>query len=162
MDHQLAGKKILILVANGVDQAVMSGMQRDLVRAGAAVKMVGIEPGLVSSWHNDGWGLYFPVDQQVSQTLGSDFDCLVVPSGSRGIQKLAANAHSERIISSFAASGKLMVFMGDAAELLDKTGHAEQRNNADIVVRGDCADIGAAVQAIVAHFTGPAPAKKAA
>lgn len=120
MSVSLQNKKILILVANGVDEAVMSTVQRELLKTGATLKTVGIEPGLVNSWNNNTWGLYFPVDQQLNVTLGSDFDCLVVPSGSRGIQKLGTNAHSERIIASFIEAGKPMAFMGDAVELLAK------------------------------------------
>lgn len=122
MEVQLSGRKVLVLVSNGVDEAVMSTVQRDLLKSGAAVKTVGTETGLVNSWNGEtnGWGLYFPVDQQIGQTLGSDFDVLIVPSGARSIQKLGANPHAARIISSFVTAGKPMVFMGDAVELLAK------------------------------------------
>jgi protease I len=125
--NQLSGKKLLVLVSNGVDEHVMSHVQRELLKSGAAVKTVGTEQGLVNSWNAaaNSWGLYFPVDQQIGQTLGADFDALIVPSGARGIQKLGGNPHAERIISGFIASGKPMVFMGDAVELLVKTGVAK-------------------------------------
>lgn len=121
MTHQMSGKKVLVLVANGVDEAAMSAVQREMIKTGATLKAVGMESGLVNSWNNNTWGLYFPVDQPLGQTLASDFDCLVVPSGSRGILKLSGSPHSERIISSFIAAGKPMVFVGDAVELLAKT-----------------------------------------
>jgi len=122
MDIQLSGRKVLVLVSNGVDEAVMSTVQRDMLKTGATVKTVGTESGLVNSWNSqsNGWGLYFPVDQQIGQTLGSDFDALVVPAGARSVQKLGSNPHAERIISSFITAGKPMVFMGDAVELLAK------------------------------------------
>jgi protease I len=125
MDKQLQGKKVLILVANGVDEKVMSVVQREMLKAGAEIKTVGIAPGLVNSWNDNTWGLYFPVDSQISTVLGSDFDCLVVPSGSRAIQKLGGNAHAERIISSFITAEKRMAFIGDAVELLAKTALAK-------------------------------------
>lgn len=122
MDIQLSGRKILILVSNGVDEAVMSAVQREMLKTGAAIKTVGTESGLVNSWNSqtNGWGLYFPVDQQIGQTLGADFDALIVPAGARSVQKLGSNPHAERIISSFITAGKPMVFMGDAVELLAK------------------------------------------
>ncbi|HRI75462.1 MAG: DJ-1/PfpI family protein [Alphaproteobacteria bacterium] len=122
MDIQLSGRKVLVLVSNGVDEAVMSTVQRDMLKTGATIKTVGTESGLVNSWNSqsNGWGLYFPVDQQIGQTLGSDFDALVVPAGARSVQKLGANPHAERIISSFITAGKPMAFMGDAVELLAK------------------------------------------
>lgn len=122
MEVQLSNRKVLVLVSNGVDEAVMSAVQRDMLKTGAAVKTVGTETGLVNSWNSEtnGWGLYFPVDQQIGQTLGSDFDALIVPAGARSIQKLAGNPHAERILSSFITAGKPMIFMGDAVELLAK------------------------------------------
>lgn len=121
--QQLNGRKILVLVSNGVDENVMSNVMRDLVKTGAVVKTVGTESGLVNSWNpaTNGWGLYFPVDQQIGQTLGADFDALIVPSGARSIQKLGTNPHAERIVSSFIAAEKPMAFMGDAVELLART-----------------------------------------
>ncbi len=125
---QLSGKKILVLVSNGVDESVMSTVMRDLVKTGAVVKTVGTESGLVNSWNNNAWGLYFPVDQQVNQTLGADFDFLIVPSGSRSVAKLATNAHAERIITSFITACKPMAFMGNGVELLAKLNLAKGWN----------------------------------
>lgn len=186
MDHTLHGKKILILVSNGVDEASMSTIQRELLKTGAAIKTVGIESGLVNSWNNNAWGLYFPVDQTMSTTLGADFDCLVVPSGSRGVQKLGANAHSERIIASFIEAGKPMAFVGDAVELLAKVQLATGWNVAgpervkdamvaaganwqgtgscmhNILLTAEAADQLAFVPEIVAHFAGATEMKAAA
>ena len=122
MDIQLSGRKVLVLVSNGVDEAVMSTVQRELLKTGAAIKTVGTESGLVNSWNSqsNGWGLYFPVDQQIGQTLGADYDALIVPAGARSVQKLGSNPHAERIIASFVTAGKPITFMGDAVELLAK------------------------------------------
>lgn len=186
MDKQLNGKKVLILVANGVDEGVMSNVQREMLKTGAALKTVGIEPGLVNSWNVNTWGLYFPVDQQISMTLGSDFDCLIVPSGSRGIQKLGSNAHAERILSNFIEAGKPMVFIGDAVELLAKTGLAKgwrmagpEKLEATMIAAGaewagqgecrhtilmtaDTTDVAGLIPSIVDHFTGSIEVKAAA
>ncbi len=186
MEKQLNGKKVLILVANGVDEGVMSNVQRDMIKTGAAIKTVGIEPGLVNSWNNNSWGLYFPVDQQISMTLGSDFDALIVPSGSRAVQKLGANAHSERIIASFIEAGKPVAFVGDSVELLVKTqlskgwrvsgpervkaamvaGGAEWEGGEvcvhNALMTGEATDITAYIQNIVAHISNGAVEIKAA
>lgn len=126
MDLNISSLKVLVLVSGGVDEAAMSAVQRELLKTGATVKTVGTETGLVNSWNaaTNGWGLYFPVDQQIGQTLGADFDALIVPPGARSIQKLGANPHAERIIESFITAEKPMAFMGDAVELLAKTGLA--------------------------------------
>jgi len=187
-DTQLTGMKVLILVSNGVDEAVMSTVQRDMLKTGATLQTVGTESGLVNSWNSetDGWGLYFPVDQQISQVLGSDFDCLIVPAGARSVLKLAANPHSERIISSFVTAGKPMAFMGDAVELLAKINLASGRKVAGpesvhqimtgagatweaaeqcvdgVLMTGACADVPAFIESIAVHFAGQPEMKAAA
>jgi len=186
MASALTGKKILILVGNGVDEGVMSVVQRELVKTGAVVKAVGIEPGLVNSWNNNTWGLYFPVDQQMNTTLGSDFDYLIVPSGARSILKLGANAHSERIIASFIEAAKPMAFIGDAVELLAKVALATGWNVAgparvqqamvaaganwtgsencihNILMTGEAVDIGAYVTSMIEFFSADKEIKAAA
>lgn len=132
MSDSLNGKKILVLVANGVDEAVMSNVQRALLKTGAAVKTSGMESGLVNSWNNNTWGLYFPVDLPIGQTLGSDYDMLVVPSGSRHVQKLSTTPHTERILASFLATGKPVALMGDSVALLEKTGHGALQGQPNI------------------------------
>lgn len=186
MDHSLHGKKILILVSNGVDEASMSTIQRELLKMGASLKTVGIESGLVNSWNQNAWGLYFPVDQTMSTTLGSDFDCLVVPSGSRAVQKLSGSAHSERIIATFIEAQKPMAFVGDAVELLAKINLATGWNVAgpsgikdsmtaagatwagteatvhNILLTGEAADQVAFVADIARHFSTEVEMKAAA
>lgn len=184
--NTLNGMKILILVSNGVDEGSMSNIQRELLKTGATIKTVGIESGLVNSWNNNAWGLYFPVDQTMSVTLGSDFDAVVVPSGNRGIQKLSTSPHSERILASFVEASKPMAFVGDAVELLAKVGLATGWNVAgpesvkntmtaagatwagngptvhNILLTGDAPDQVAFVSEIVAHFQGNTEVKAAA
>jgi len=186
MTQVLSGKKILILVANGVDEAAMSAAQRELLKTGAVIKTVGTEPGLVNSWNNNSWGLFFTVDQPLNMTLGSDFDYLVVPSGSRAVQKLSGTPHAERIISSFIDAGKHVAFMGDAVELLAKTGlakgwrvagperihqtmvaaGAEWQGNGEcvhnIVMSGDYTDVNALIQNMVSYFAATVELKAAA
>ena len=183
----LTGKKIIVLVSNGVDEAVMSQVQREMIKTGASIKTVGTESGLVNSWNTNTWGLYFPVDQQIGQALGADFDAIIVPSGARGIQKLSTNAHSERILASFLTAGKPMVFMGGAVELLAKTGLANgltvsgpEASQAVMteagakwddealcisgpLMTGECTDIPAFITAMIAHIADqPAVEVKAA
>ncbi len=184
--NTLNGMKILILVSNGVDEGSMSNIQRELLKTGATIKTVGIESGLVNSWNNNAWGLYFPVDQTMSVTLGSDFDAVVVPSGSRGVQKLSTSPHSERILASFVEAGKPMAFVGDAVELLAKVGLATGWNVAgpesvkntmtaagatwagtgatvhNSLLTGEAADQVAFVSDIVAHLQGETEMKAAA
>src|SRR3546814_15118488 len=86
MDHPLAGKTVAILVANGFEELEMTEPQRALLGAGATLKLVSPEQGLVNGWHGKAWGHYFPIDTQISEALAADFDALLVPGGKRGIR----------------------------------------------------------------------------
>jgi protease I len=152
MQKSFSTKKILVMVANGVDEASMSVVQRALMKTGATIKTAGMESGLVNSWNGNGWGLYFPVDQQLGMTLGSDFDCLIVPSGSRGILKLATSAHCERILASFLTAQKPIALMGDAVALLEKTGLGAEAGKPNILTGDDPAD--AFIARMLEHFAG--------
>lgn len=151
---QLNGKKVLILVSNGVEEAAMSVVQRDLLKEGATIKTIGTEPGLVNSWNGatNNWGLYFPVDIQINQALGSDFDLLVVPGGSRSIAKLSENPHAERIIGSFVAARKPVCMMDEAVQLLE--GHDCTR--VPLLTGAAKEDTQGFVDQMIAHFAGDA------
>jgi protease I len=74
MDQPLAGKTIAILVANGFEEIEMTEPQRALLKAGATVRLISPEQGLVNGWHGAAWGHYFPVDRGIAEVLGADFD----------------------------------------------------------------------------------------
>lgn len=111
-------KTVVILVANGFDEADFTESQRAFAKLGTKVSVVSTETGLVNSWRDNGWGHHFPADANVSTVLGSDYDCLFVPGGERSIAKLATSAHAKRIIRSFLDAGKPVALQGDADEML--------------------------------------------
>jgi len=117
-DKILAGKTVAILVANGFEETEMTEPQRALLAAGAQLKTVSPEQALVNGWHEAAWGHYFPVDTALSEALAADFDALLVPGGSRGIEKLAGNPHTKRFLKGFIDGSKPVALIGDAAGLL--------------------------------------------
>jgi protease I len=118
MHKPLSGCKIVILVGNGFEEIQMTDCQRALAGAGAIVKTVSTAPGLVNGWNGKGWGHYYPVDQQVAETLAADFDMLLLPSGERSLAKLLETAHTLRIIRGFRDSNKPVAAIGSGVDLL--------------------------------------------
>lgn len=119
MDHQpLAGKTIAILVANGFEETEMTEPQRALLKAGATLRLISPEQGLVNGWHGKAWGHYFPVDKQVGEVLAADYDMLLLPGGERSVAKLAQSPHTKRIVGSFVDGGKPIAAIDDGVELL--------------------------------------------
>lgn len=118
MTLTLAGKNIAILAANGFDENQMTEIQRALTKAKAVTRTVAPENGVVNGWQGEGWGHYFPVDIQIGEALGSDFDILVIPGGERGVTKLKTNPHARRIITHFFEAGKPIAAIGAGVSLL--------------------------------------------
>lgn len=118
MESILSGKKICILTASGFAEEQFSDIQKFLAREGASARVIAPENGLVHGWFENAWGHYFPIDKQIHEAMGSDFDCVIVPGGSRAQEKLKSNLHARRILRHFFDARKPMVMMGEAIDLL--------------------------------------------
>jgi protease I len=125
MVKPLAGRKIAVMAANGFTEHDMVWGQRTLATAGAQLKVVGPDSGLVNSWNGTGWGHHFAVDAGVATVLAADFDGLFVPGGQRSLQKLKENPHCRRIMRGFIDAGKPVCLLGCAVELLATAERAE-------------------------------------
>lgn len=143
MDQPLAGKTIAILVANGFEEVEMTEAQRALLKAGATLRTLSPEQGLVNGWHGKAWGHYFPVDQQVGDVLGADFDMLLLPGGERSIAKLQQSAHTRRIVGHFLDAGKPVAAIDHGIQLLaipgklkGRTVHAFEAAKAELEAAG--------------------------
>ncbi len=128
MTSTVTGKNVAILIANGFDETQMTEIQRALTKAKANVKTIAPEHGVVNGWQGAGWGHYFPVDAQINEALGSDFDMLVLPGGERGIAKLKANLHTRRIVGHFLEAEKPVAAIGAGIGLLALSNKIAQRN----------------------------------
>lgn len=118
MDQTLAGKTIAFMVASGFEETEFTEAQRALLKAGAMLRVLSTDLGLVNGWHGKGWGHYFPVDKAISEALGADYDMLVLPGGERSIAKLSQSAHTRRIVGHFLDAGKPVAAMGHGIQLL--------------------------------------------
>jgi protease I len=118
MPLTLADKKIAILVSNGFDEHQMTEIQRALTKLQAHIKVIAPEQGVVHGWQGADWGHYFNVDAPIGEALGSDFDMLVLPGGSRGAGKLKQNLHTRRIVNHFLEAGKPIAAIGEGVGLL--------------------------------------------
>lgn len=124
MSKSLLGTKIAILVANGFNQQDFTEIQRSLNTAGANVKVISPDQGLVNGWEGQSWGHHFPVDQALGTALGADFDMLVVPGGTRSMEKLKTTAHTKRFLNSFMTSEKPVALVNESTDLLAFAGQS--------------------------------------
>lgn len=142
MHKPLVGTKIAVLVANGFEEKPFLAVQRNLLEMGASLKIISSNQGLVNGWDGASWGHNFAVDAPLNTALGVDYTGLIVPGGSRSIDKLKTTAHTRRFIGSFMASGKPVAVMGDALNLMMFTEQLDGRT-----VSGDSSMREMAVQA---------------
>lgn len=127
MNKTLLGVKVALLAANGFSQDDMIAAQKALLAAGANVRIVSPENGLVNGWDGKGWGHHFAVDAQLSTALAADYSILVIPGGQRSIEKLNLTAHTKRFISSFIEADKPVVIMNNALHILILTDQIKGR-----------------------------------
>lgn len=118
MSKPLFNVKVAMLVASGFTQNDMIAAQRALLDAGANVRFVSPDNGLVNGWEGAGWGHHFAVDNQLGKALGADFSIVVIPGGQRSIEKLKLTAHTKRFVGSFIAAGKPVVMMNEGINAL--------------------------------------------
>ncbi len=147
-ESSLAGKSVAILVASGFEEVEMTEPQRALLAAGATVRLVSHEQGLVNGWHGRAWGHYFPVDVPLSSALAADFDALIVPGGFRSVDKLEGVAHTARFLRGFVDAGKAVALFGQAVRLL---GQAERLAGRSVVADAEIAETISAGGATIAE-----------
>lgn len=116
----LLNKKVAILLATGFEERDYNMFQKFFAGAGAHLKLVSTDQGLVTSWTDNGWGHNFAVDVPLNKALASDFAICVVPGGHRSLEKLVLSAHSSRFLNGFLASGKPVITVDEAAGFLSR------------------------------------------
>ena len=114
-----AGKTIGLMVAGGFDETTFIAIQRAMLAVNAKLKIISRDAGLTNAWNGTGWGMSYPVDSTLSTTLAIDYDALIVPSGSRHIEKLADEVHAKRILRAFLREEMPVLVIGDAIDILN-------------------------------------------
>lgn len=117
MQKPLAGKVVGVLVANTFNEIQMADIQRTLSAQGAKIKIMSNENGLVSGYSVNGWGLNFPVEAPIAESLSSDFDMVIALDGAKSVEKLMKSAHTKRILNGLLETQTPLVLLGDAVLL---------------------------------------------
>lgn len=114
----MLGEKVAVLVANGFCEKDLTETQRSLQKAGASIRIISMDNGLVNGWNGDAWGLHYAADTTLNTALAADFSALVIPGGQRSIEKLKLTAHTKRFINGFLSACKPVIAFDDALDLL--------------------------------------------
>jgi len=118
--HALSEKTIALLACSGFDEQAFVALQQALVAKGAKVKVISRDNGLTNGWANGVWGLSYPVDGALSETLAIDYDIMVVPTGERHSTMLLNDPHGRRVINAFLREDVPGVVIGSSIKALQE------------------------------------------
>jgi protease I len=121
------GKKIAIMVASGFNEEQFLIIQKTLLAAEASYTIISRDIGTTNGWASNEWGLSYPVDQSLSETLAIDYDALVVPGGSHQIDTLSNDLHARRILRAFLRENDPVALAGVSTMLLTTIDAAKDR-----------------------------------
>jgi protease I len=121
----LAGYRIAVLAADGVDRRELDALMRELDRAGATTVVVGAHPWPVRSVVDGAAMGEVAIDIRVTAVDPCGLDALVVPGGVWGADALRADPHCIVLARAVAELGRPVLTVGHAAWLLAEAGLSE-------------------------------------
>lgn len=126
----LQGKRIAVLMTDGVEQVEYTGPRSFLEQQGAQVilispKGVGEE---VQGMNHDQPGDTFKVEMNVKDAVPADFDALVLPGGEENPKLLRKDADSVAFVRNFYAEDKPLAAICHGPWVLIDAGIAESKN----------------------------------
>jgi protease I len=104
--HDLSGKRVAVLVADGFEQIELTSPVEALREVGADAKIVSPASGKVQGWKHYDKADQFPVDVPLSQAKAADFDALLLPGGTVNPDQLRVNRDAVRFVRDFFDQGK--------------------------------------------------------
>ena len=104
--HDLSGKKIAFLAADGVEQIELTEPWDKIKEAGATVELVSIKSGEIQGVNHMDKGDTFPVDVTIDQADPSSYDGLVLPGGVANPDFLRAEDAAVKFTRGFFEAGK--------------------------------------------------------
>jgi protease I len=115
MQDGLNGRKVAVLVSDGVTRAELSGIREALESAGASLCVLSSSGEGVGAGDD---GAKVPIDRGVRGTSASEFDALVIPGAAKLADGLAKDAEALRIVREFMEADKLVAALGAGVRVL--------------------------------------------
>jgi protease I len=99
--HDLKGKHVAILVAEGFEEVEMTEPRKALQDAGAIVEIVSPEDGKVQGFNHLDKGDSFPVDVPLDKADAGDYDALMLPGGVSNPDRLRQLPKAVKFVRAF-------------------------------------------------------------
>ena len=117
-DGSIAGRKVALLVAPGVEAQSLLAVQEALVQQGAVARLVGPRIGPMQSAS----GEVVDADASLENEPGFLFDALVLPDGDEAVAALAQDGHTMEFIRDQFRHCKTILVLGASKLLMAKAG----------------------------------------
>ncbi|MBW0171734.1 MAG: catalase [Hydrogenophaga sp.] len=117
-DGSIRGRKVAILVADGVEGRSLVEIQATLLEQGAVARFVAPRIGLVMTTD----GVTINADASLENEPGFLFDALVLPDGEAGVHELARDGHTAEVVRDQHRHCKPILVMPASRELLVNAG----------------------------------------
>ncbi|MGN6795799.1 MAG: DJ-1/PfpI family protein, partial [Streptosporangiaceae bacterium] len=128
-----SGRKIGVLVTDGADGSLISGLQAAAEQEGATVELVAPAVGGVET--SDGKSI--EADQQIDGGPSVRYDAVVLLPSAAGAPRLARQPAARDFVADAYAHCKFIGYVTDAAPLLEAIGIAELRDDGFIELSGN-------------------------
>jgi protease I len=106
MANSINGKKVAILVADGVEQSELLSPRDALTQAGADVKVVSLHGGEIQGFNHLYPDQKIPVDLTVEEASPDKFDALMIPGGVHNPDRLRRDEKALDFVRAFFKAGK--------------------------------------------------------
>jgi len=104
--HNLSGKRVAILVADGFEQIELTGPRDALIGAGADTAIVSPVRGQVQGWKHFDKADHFHVDIPLDAANADEFDALLLPGGVANPDQLRTIPKAVAFVKRFFDAGK--------------------------------------------------------
>lgn len=124
---KLAGKRIAVLAADGVEGAELDAALAALKDAGAQTALIALRPGRIRSMNVHQPSDLVKVDSKVENASAADHDALLIPGGYIAPDLLRQSAPAREFVRAFDAAGKPIAAMSHGVLVLVSSGLASGR-----------------------------------
>jgi catalase len=141
-DGSIAGRKVALLVAPGMEGDSVSRLQAALVERGAVPRLVGVRIGPVSAASGD----VMDADASTENEPGFLFDAMALPDGEQAVAALSADGHTMEFIKDQYRHCKTILAVGASRRLLQSAGLPVGKGEGDHgLVVAEAGDVDAAL-----------------
>lgn len=114
----LAGLRVAVLIADGVNAVELHEPRSHLVAHGAAVVLVSPQSGGVRTWQHGEWGEQVEVDEPLERSRAGLFGALYLPGGIMCADQLRGDGHAIDFVRCFFQADKPVAATGHAIAML--------------------------------------------